>query len=346
MRGKSRTLEKKIARVEAEIAELELSFQNPAHRNGLGIDAPAVCRPKAVTGRPLRRSGKPLGIDGLDALRMRGSDQPRNSGLCSTHHSKYYRSRRPAAQPQRRRRRNSAEQADRHHRPERIRKIQSGLRHDLCRRSTALCRIAFGLRPPVSRSAGTAGCRFHRRTFAGDFDRTKDGVAQSAIHGRNRHGNLRLSAPAVFLRSVFRTALNAANRFPNRLRIRSFAISKSLPEGERVMILAPIVRGRKGEFKKQLQALAKTGLRARPHRRGASQSRRTDRAGQEEESLDRNRRRSAADQERHRKAARSLRRTGHQAGQRHRAGRGRRRRRTPVLRKDGLRRLRRQHSGD
>ena len=28
---------------------------------------------------------------------------------------------------------------------------------------------------------------------------------------------------------------------------------KALPEGERVMILAPIVRGRKGEFKKQLQ---------------------------------------------------------------------------------------------
>jgi excinuclease ABC subunit A len=34
---------------------------------------------------------------------------------------------------------------------------------------------------------------------------------------------------------------------------------KVLPEGARVMILAPIVRGRKGEFKKQLQALAKTG---------------------------------------------------------------------------------------
>ncbi|HYR42134.1 MAG TPA: excinuclease ABC subunit UvrA [Terriglobia bacterium] len=34
---------------------------------------------------------------------------------------------------------------------------------------------------------------------------------------------------------------------------------KALPEGERVMILAPIVRGRKGEFKKQLQGLAKTG---------------------------------------------------------------------------------------
>ena len=34
---------------------------------------------------------------------------------------------------------------------------------------------------------------------------------------------------------------------------------KALPEGERVMILAPIVRGRKGEFKKQLQDLAKSG---------------------------------------------------------------------------------------
>ncbi len=38
----------------------------------------------------------------------------------------------------------------------------------------------------------------------------------------------------------------------------------SLPEGERVMILAPIVRGRKGEFKKELEKLHKEGfLRAR-----------------------------------------------------------------------------------
>src|ERR671914_794605 len=37
-----------------------------------------------------------------------------------------------------------------------------------------------------------------------------------------------------------------------------------LPEGERVMILAPIVRGRKGEFKKELEKLARDGfLRAR-----------------------------------------------------------------------------------
>jgi excinuclease ABC subunit A len=39
---------------------------------------------------------------------------------------------------------------------------------------------------------------------------------------------------------------------------------QSLPEGERVMILAPIVRGRKGEFKKELEKLHKDGfIRAR-----------------------------------------------------------------------------------
>src|ERR671915_822714 len=33
-----------------------------------------------------------------------------------------------------------------------------------------------------------------------------------------------------------------------------------LPEGERVMVLAPLVRGRKGEFKKELEKLAKDGF--------------------------------------------------------------------------------------
>jgi excinuclease ABC subunit A len=38
----------------------------------------------------------------------------------------------------------------------------------------------------------------------------------------------------------------------------------ALPEGERVMVLAPVVRGRKGEFKKELEKLQKDGfLRAR-----------------------------------------------------------------------------------
>ena len=35
---------------------------------------------------------------------------------------------------------------------------------------------------------------------------------------------------------------------------------KELPEGERVMILAPIVRGRKGEFRKELEKVRKIGF--------------------------------------------------------------------------------------
>src|SRR6186713_2524619 len=35
---------------------------------------------------------------------------------------------------------------------------------------------------------------------------------------------------------------------------------RALPEGERVMILAPVVRGRKGEFKKELEKLSRAGF--------------------------------------------------------------------------------------
>src|SRR5215203_4898371 len=35
---------------------------------------------------------------------------------------------------------------------------------------------------------------------------------------------------------------------------------RDLPEGERVMILAPVVRGRKGEFRKEIEKLSKAGF--------------------------------------------------------------------------------------
>ncbi len=46
----------------------------------------------------------------------------------------------------------------------------------------------------------------------------------------------------------------------------------SLGEGVRVQVLAPVVRGRKGEYKKELDAFRRQGYRARADRRHAARS--------------------------------------------------------------------------
>ena len=46
------------------------------------------------------------------------------------------------------------------------------------------------------------------------------------------------------------------------------------PPDERINVLAPIVRGRKGEFKKELAALRQQGFMRRAHRRAAARARR------------------------------------------------------------------------
>src|SRR5438034_1821874 len=66
---------------------------------------------------------------------------------------------------------------------------------------------------------------------------------------------LRLLFSSIGIPHCYQCAKPIAKQTPDQI-VRHL---KALPEGERVMVLAPIVRGRKGEFKKQLQALAKTG---------------------------------------------------------------------------------------
>ncbi len=85
---------------------------------------------------------------------------------------------------------------------------------------------------------------------------------------------------------------------------------------ERVMILAPIVRGRKGEYKKELEKLARQGfVRARDRRRAAP-ARRRDHARPPQESHHRSGGRPPADQARDRKAPGSVHRDRDQAGRR------------------------------
>ena len=105
--------------------------------------------------------------------------------------------RRAHAQPQEHQSRSAAQQADRHHRPVRLRQILARLRHPVRRRPAALCRIAVGLRAPVPAIDGKAGRRPDRRPVAGDFDRAESHLAQPALDRRHRHRNPRLPAPAV-----------------------------------------------------------------------------------------------------------------------------------------------------
>ncbi len=90
------------------------------------------------------------------------------------------------------------------------------------------------------------------------------------------------------------------------------------------MVLAPIVRGRKGEYGKQLEELRADGFSARQGRRRAAQARRADRARQEVQARHRGGRRPARDEGRAAQAAGGLDRDRGRAGRR--AGRDRARR--------------------
>ena len=75
------------------------------------------------------------------------------------------------------------------------------------------------------------------------------------------------------------------------------------PQDTRINVLAPIVRGRKGEFKKELQALADARVHQGADRRPDAVARRRDRARPPAQSRHRDHRRSADRAQRYRAAA-------------------------------------------
>ena len=115
------------------------------------------------------------------------------------------RSRRARAQPARRRSRHPTRQPRRLHRSLGFGQVQPGVRHDLRRGPAALRRVAVGLRAPVPRPDGQAGCRLHRGPLARGLDRPEVHQPQPALHGRHDHRGVRL--PAAALRPGGRAAL-------------------------------------------------------------------------------------------------------------------------------------------
>ena len=118
------------------------------------------------------------------------------------------------------------------------------------------------------------------------------------------------------------------------------------PNDERINVLAPIVRGRKGEFKKELAALRAARLHQGPRRRPAALARRGHQARSAPQPHHRRRRRSADPQAGHRAAADRVGRDRARSRRRHRRHQHARRRRSAVLAAAGVHVLRRQHAGD
>ena len=118
------------------------------------------------------------------------------------------------------------------------------------------------------------------------------------------------------------------------------------PNEERVNVLAPIVRGRKGEFKKELAALRARGFTKVRVDGQLRVARRRHQARSPAQPHHRRRRRSPDPEAGHRAAAHRVGRNRAQPRRRHRRHQHARRRRPAVLATAGLHVLRRQHARD
>ncbi len=154
--------------------------------------------------------------------------------------------RRARAQPQECGCHHTARLADRYHRPVGVRQILAGVRHHLCRGPAPLRRVAVGLRQAVPRADGQAGRRLDRWPVTGDLDRAEDHLAQPALH--RRHGDrdpdyMRLLWARVGVPYSPATGLPIEAQTVSQMVDRVLA----MPEGTRLLLLAPVVRDRKGE---------------------------------------------------------------------------------------------------
>ena len=163
----------------------------------------------------------------------------------------------------------------------RLGQVEPRLRHDLCRGAAALRREPVGLCAAVPRHDAEARRRPHHRAVAGDLDRAEDHVEEPALDGRDGHRDLRLPAAAV--RAGGDAVLSPATGLPIEAQQVSqmVDITMALPEGTRAYLLAPIVRDRKGEYRKEFQDLLKKGLPAGEGERRVPRPRRAAGARQE-----------------------------------------------------------------
>ncbi len=183
------------------------------------------------------------------------------------------------AQPPQHLARPASRAAHRVHRALRLGQELSGLRHYLRRGPAALRRVAVQLRPPVPRPDGQAGRRFHRRVClpAISIDQKSASRNPRSTVGTitEIYDYLRLLYARVGIPHCPRDGTVVQRQTPQQIVDRIL----ELPDGTRFQVLAPVVRGRKGEYQSLLEELLGPGLRPGPDRRRGLRVDRTAQAG-------------------------------------------------------------------
>ena len=172
--------------------------------------------------------------------------------------------RRSHAQSEEHRSRSAARQPDRDHGTVGLRQVLARVRHDLCRRPAPLRRIAVGVCAAVPVGDGKARRRSHRRP-----------VARRSRSSRNRPRTIRARRSARSPRSTTTCACCSRASARRAVRITAFrceaqTVSQmvdaalALNPETRFMLLAPVIRERKGEHVQVFEQLRAQGfVRAR-----------------------------------------------------------------------------------
>ena len=135
----------------------------------------------------------------------------------------------PRPQSEERRPRHSARFARRLHRSERLRKVQSRVRHDLRRGPAAIRRIAQRVRAPVPRSGRPARCRLHRGPQPGGAASTRSRRTATRARRSARSPRSTTTCACSGRASACRTAPSAARSSSARPCSRSPISSWSCP---------------------------------------------------------------------------------------------------------------------
>ena len=148
------------------------------------------------------------------------------------------------------------------------------LRHDLRRGPAPVCGVAVGLCAPVPGPDGQARRGLDRGPLAGDLDRPEDDLAQprstvgtvTEIYDYLRLLWARIGHPHCHSCGA-PIAGQSAEQIVDHL--------MTIDEGTRFMVMAPVVRGRKGEYKDLLEELRTDGYTLGEDRRRAAPASRT-----------------------------------------------------------------------